>query len=109
MAPQSMERAKRICGGMASLTGKRVQSKLGDIVCCWTWLLNQLIFVTAGTAAVNGVASCTYAEGLVSPSIGVCWSAMPVLPSDAVGTSILRVEPSMLGTATLDTFEGTPK
>jgi hypothetical protein len=82
-----------------SLTGSRVQSKLGDIECViGMWLLNQLTFVTAGAIGVNGIPSITYVEGVASTSVGVWWPAIPELPSDVDGLAVVGAMLSMLGT-----------
>ena len=87
---QSMERANWMCGGIASVIGNLVQSKLGVATGVMAmWLLNQLTLVNAEASGIICAVLCvTYFKGLSKGSRSDPSSTMLILLSNMGGVAV---------------------
>jgi hypothetical protein len=83
-----------MCGGIASVTGSLVQSKLGVATGVMAmWLLNQLTFVNAEAAGfMCAVLFVTYFKGLSKGSRSDPSSTILILLSDMGGVDVTAVD-----------------
>jgi hypothetical protein len=86
-----------MCGGIASVTGNLVQSKLGVATGVMAmWLLNQLTSVNAESVGFMCAALCvTYFKGLSKGSRTDC--SPTILPSNTGVVDAMDVCPPILG------------